>query len=225
MDFIWKVWNVLKIPTFRECSISHAKNTPEVLKIFKKILIQRPLEVSFFARLMPKDRSRFWNLLVYTFTVLHLHHSEQRNWLELFWLVYGGLAEQPVLQHVSGDKLVADAVAEAAVDLRAAAVSVEEAEHFHLPLAVHKELGLLAVDSYQHAVGLVHGAAQQPVGDALGERLKEYLSWRRWVSHTKKQLFESIAVEINRVLALMYKYLTLKWVNKKGSFFSTSEII
>ena len=88
--------------------------------------------------------------------------------------VDGRLPEQLVLQHGPSDKLVADAVLEAAVDLRTAAVGVEDLEHLHLPAPVHVELRHSAVQSHQNAAGLLEGAqvaADQLVGDALCERL------------------------------------------------------
>ena len=83
------------------------------------------------------------------------------------------MPEQPVLQHLSPHKLVADAVVEAAEYQRTTAVRVEELEHLHLPPAVHIQLCVPPVDPHQDA-GLLQGAqeaARQPVGDALREHL------------------------------------------------------
>lgn len=90
--------------------------------------------------------------------------------------VDGGLPEQLIIQHCSSNKLVADAVLEAAVDLWTAAVGVEDLEHLHLPVPVHIELRHSAVQSHQNTTRLLqraHVAADQLVGDALCESLEE----------------------------------------------------
>lgn len=89
--------------------------------------------------------------------------------------VDGGLQQQLVLQHGSSHKLVADAVLEAAENLRPAAVGVQDLKHLQLPVPVHKELRHLAVQTHQNAAGLLerrHEAAHQLVGDALCEPLE-----------------------------------------------------
>lgn len=89
--------------------------------------------------------------------------------------VDGGLPQQLVFQHRPSHKLVADAVLEAAVDLRAAAVAVEHLQHLHLAVPVHVELRHLAVQTHQDAAGLLEGghvAADQLVGDPFCERLE-----------------------------------------------------
>lgn len=83
--------------------------------------------------------------------------------------------EELIVQDCSPHKLVANAVLEAAVDLGAAAVGVENLEHLYLPVPVHIELRHSAVQSHQNAARLLeraHEAAYQLVGDAFCECLK-----------------------------------------------------
>lgn len=106
--------------------------------------------------------------------------------------VDGGLPQQLVVQHRSSDKLVADAVLEAAVDLGTTAVGVEHLEHLHLPVTVHVELCHFAVQTHQNTTGLLerrHIAADQLVGDAFREFLEGKEKQRKWIQKqiTKKR--------------------------------------
>ena len=88
--------------------------------------------------------------------------------------VDGGLPQQLIIQHRPSDKLVADAVLEAAVDLWTTPMGVEDLEHFHLSVPVHIQLRHFAVQSHQNTTGLLEGgyiAADQLVGDSFCERL------------------------------------------------------
>lgn len=83
--------------------------------------------------------------------------------------------EQLIIQHCSSDKLVADAILEAAVDLRTTPMGMEDLKHLHLPVPVHKELRHSAVPSHKDTTRLLeraHVAANQLVGDALRECLE-----------------------------------------------------
>lgn len=54
-------------------------------------------------------------------------------------------------------------------------MSVEDLEHFHLPVPVHVELGHSAVQTHQNATRLLeraHVAANQLVGDSVCECLE-----------------------------------------------------
>lgn len=62
--------------------------------------------------------------------------------------VDGGLPEQLVIQHRSSKKLVADAIPEAAVDLRTTAMGVKDLEHLHLLVPIHVELRHFAIQSH-----------------------------------------------------------------------------
>lgn len=89
--------------------------------------------------------------------------------------VDGGLLQQLVVQHSSLNKLVADAILKAAVDLWTTPVSVEHLEYLHLPFPVHIELRHSAVQSHQNTAGLLertHVAADQLVGDPFCESLE-----------------------------------------------------
>lgn len=100
------------------------------------------------------------------------------------WPVDGGLPEQPVIQHRSSDKLVADAVLEAAVDLWTAAMGMKNLEHLHLLVPVHVELRHSAIQSHQDTTGLLHRAhvaADQLVGEAFCESLDQ-MKWNTWCS-------------------------------------------
>lgn len=70
-------------------------------------------------------------------------------------------------------ELVADAIVEGAVESRSTAVGVENLEALQLIVAVHNQLGLVAVHPHQHHVlrALVHVAAHQLVGRSFCEKL------------------------------------------------------
>lgn len=89
--------------------------------------------------------------------------------------VDGGLPEQLIIQHRSSNKLIADAILEAAVDLRTTAVGMEDLEHLHLAVPVHEELCHFAVQTHQNTTRLLeraHVATNQLVGDSFCECLE-----------------------------------------------------
>lgn len=101
--------------------------------------------------------------------------------------------EELILQHCSSNKLIADAILEAAVDLRTTAVSMEDLEHLHLPVPVQVKLRHSSVQSHQNTARLLERAnitAKQLVGDAFCECLegKTEKILTAWILQVEQQL-------------------------------------
>lgn len=106
-----------------------------------------------------------------------MHHIYTHIYIyRVFWQrpVNGGLVEQLIIQHCPLNKLITDAILEAAVDLWATAVGVKDLEHLHLSFPVHIEVSHSAIEPYQNTTRLLQRAyiaANQLVGNALCEYL------------------------------------------------------
>lgn len=83
--------------------------------------------------------------------------------------------ESHVFQNLPLNKLVADSILEAAVDLGATVVTVEQFKNLQLTFPVDEELRHPAVEPHQNHTGVLqrpHEAADQLVGDAICELLE-----------------------------------------------------
>lgn len=83
--------------------------------------------------------------------------------------------EQLIVQDCSPNKLIADSVLKAAVDLWAAAVSVEELKYLQLPFPVDVEFRHPAVQPHKNTTRVLERtdeAADQLVGDSFCELLE-----------------------------------------------------
>lgn len=99
-------------------------------------------------------------------------HSPPRSFLlPKKWLVANVLG----LQGGSLQELVAEAVVEGTVQLRRAAVSVQDAETLHLVLSVHQQLRFVAIYSDQNHVlqDGAHVAAEEFIGNPISENLQK----------------------------------------------------
>lgn len=85
----------------------------------------------------------------------------------------GGVADVLRLQGHALQELIAQAVVKGAVETRGAPVRLQHSEALHLIVSVYEQLRFVAVDTHQHHVlqGPTHVAANQLVGDAIGESL------------------------------------------------------
>lgn len=90
--------------------------------------------------------------------------------------------ESHVIQNLPLNKLVADSILEAAIDLRTTAVTVEQLKNLQLAFPVNEELCHPAIEAHQNHTGVLQGpheAADELVGDSLCEPLesKSRVEW------------------------------------------------
>lgn len=118
--------------------------------------------------------------------------------------------EQLIIQDCSPNKLIADSVLKAAVDLWAKAVSVEELKYLQLPFPVDVEFRHPAVQPHKNTTRVLERtdeAADQLVGDSFCELLE----WKQKeeeikLSVTLRNSADQLEKEHNNVTCLEWMY-------------------